>query len=316
MTLCGTRPYLAPEIYSELQRCVDNETRLGYTAVVDIWSLGVVACELAWGLPQYRGRYRNDGVAWCESIVTRLQEAMQESLNDLGQFLLNTMVVLSPELRCSANDCYDLVVRLPQTVKDSLHAGTPSPYPEEEDQTTLKSTVQNDDIEDPATAVYQPRSHTGTTTSFYRSGAPAPSSRMTKQHGEIEVSSSPAGRRYTHGQEGLEVADSSEDYSANPFDTLYVGASLAPQLRVNNSEDWSSQIPQESVQGGQAGAAGSQTSVHPRLARSSIPRGERGVWHPVSRTVEECNAIGVDDYEEMAQAAFLLQAIGQDSRAA
>ncbi|KAM3537301.1 hypothetical protein ARSEF1564_009781 [Beauveria bassiana] len=111
MTLCGTQKYLAPEICSELQHYVSNETRLGYTAVVDIWSLGVVACELACGLPRYKDQYRNDGVAWCELIVARLQKALQKNPNDLGQFLLNTMVVLSPESRFSADDCYDLVIR-------------------------------------------------------------------------------------------------------------------------------------------------------------------------------------------------------------
>ncbi|KAH7111905.1 hypothetical protein B0J13DRAFT_659459 [Dactylonectria estremocensis] len=50
-----------------------------------------------------------------------------------------------------------------------------------------------------------------------------------------------------------------------------------------------------------------------RLARSSIPRGENGGWHLANenRTTEGGDSIGVDEYEEMAQAAFMLQAIGQ-----
>ncbi|KPM39123.1 hypothetical protein AK830_g7448 [Neonectria ditissima] len=212
MTLCGTQKYLAPEMYSELQRYVGNKTRLGYTAVVDIWSLGVVACELACGLPRYKDRYRDDGVAWCESIVTRLQQALRKNPNDLGQFLLTTMVVLSPESRFSADDCYDIVVHLPGTEIDSLLAWTPASYSGEEDQTTLRYIVQNDDIEDPTTVVYQPRSHTETTTShFVRSGAPVPSSKMSQQHGESDVPSSSAIRQHNNWQQGQEMARFIED---------------------------------------------------------------------------------------------------------
>ncbi|KAM3516793.1 hypothetical protein NHJ13051_009578 [Beauveria bassiana] len=312
MTLCGTQKYLAPEICSELQHYVSNETRLAYTAVVDIWSLGVVACELACGLPRYEDQYRNDGVAWCESIVARLQKALQKNPNDLGQFLLNTMVVLSPESRFSADDCYDLVVRLPRTEIDSLCVWTLAPYPEEEDQTTPRYIVQNDDVEGLATVVYQPRSHTETTTScFVRSGAPAPSSRMTQQHGESEVPSSSSIRQYNNCQEGHEVAHFLEDYSANPFNSLYVGSSLASQRGGNSSEGWASQFLRESAQCSQAGVAGSQISSLSGIIKSSIPRGEMSG----TTSAKECNTSGADDYEEMAQAAFLLQAIGQDSRA-
>ncbi|KAJ4311316.1 hypothetical protein N0V84_010521 [Fusarium piperis] len=313
MTLCGTQMYLAPEIHSELQRYVGNETRLGYTTVVDIWSLGVVACELACGLPRYKDRYRDNGVAWCESIVARLQKALQKNPNDLVQFLLKTMVVLSPESRFSADDCYDRVVRLPRTEIDSLLAWTPASYPEEEDQTTLRYIMHNDDVDGLATVVYQPRSHPATTTSSYfvRSEAPAPSSRMTQQHGESEVPSSSAIRQYNHWQQGHEMAHFLEDYSADPFNPLYVGSSLASQLGGDSSEGWASQFLRESTQRSQAGAAGSQTNIRSGLVRSSIPLDETSG----TTSAEECNASGTDDYEEMAQAALLLQAIGQDYRA-
>ncbi|KAM3549399.1 hypothetical protein ARSEF4850_008879 [Beauveria asiatica] len=310
MTLCGTQKYLAPEIYSELQHYVSNETRLGYTAVVDIWSLGVVACELAYGLPRYQDRYRNDGVAWCESIVARLQKSLQKTPNDLGQFLVNTMVVLSPESRFSADDCYDLVVHLPRTEIDSLCAWTPASYPEEEDQTTLRYSTHNDDVEGLANVVYQPRAHTETTTScFVRSGAPAPLSSMTQQHGESEVPSSSAIRQYNNCQ-GHEVAHFLEDYSANPFNSLNNGSSLASQWGGNSSEGWASQFLPESAQCSQAGAAGSQTSLPSGIMRSSIPLGEMSG----TTSAKECNTSGADEYDEMARAAFLLQAIGQDSR--
>ena len=322
MTLCGTQTYLAPEIHSELQHYVGNETGLGYTAVVDIWSLGVVACELACGLPRYKDQYRNDGVAWCKSIITRLQKTLQKNPNDLGQFLLNTMVVLSPESRFSADDCYDLVVRLPRTEIDSLLAWTPASYPEEEDQATLRYIVQNDGVEDLATVVFQPRSHTETTTSYFvKSGAPPPSSRMTQQHGEPEVPSSSAIRWYGNLPEGHEMSHFWDDYSTDSFNSLYVGSSLASQFgdksEGNFSEDWANQFLQESSQSNQAGAAGSQAGMSSGTTRLSIPRGERGGWYLPSgtRQVEGGDTIGADDYEETAGVALLLQAIGQSSRA-
>ncbi|KAK7429749.1 hypothetical protein QQZ08_003775 [Neonectria magnoliae] len=230
------------------------------------------------------------------------------------------MLVLSPQSRFSADDCYDLVVRLPRAKTDSLHTWAPASFPEEENQTTLRYIVQNDDdIEDPATVVYQPRSHTGTTAPSYlvRSGAPAPSSRMTQQHGETEVPSSSAIRRYNNGQKGHEMAHFLEDYSANPFNPLYVGSSLASQLGGNSSEDWASQFLQESAQRSQAGVVGSETGRGSGPPESSIPQAGNGGWHVASGTgsVEGGNAIGADGYEEMAQAALMLQAIGQDFRA-
>ncbi|RMJ03713.1 hypothetical protein CDV36_014762 [Fusarium kuroshium] len=323
MTICGTQKYIAPEIHSELQRDVGKETRLGYTAVVDIWSLGVVACELACGLPRYKDRYWSDGVAWCKSIITRLQKALQKNPNDLRQFLLNTMVVLSPESRFSAVDCYDLVVRLPRTEIDSLLPWTPASYPEEGDQTTPRYIVQNDDIEDLATVIYQPRSHTETTTSYFvKSGAPAPSSRMTQQHGESQVPCSSVIRRYGNWSEGRELEYFLNDYSTGDFNPLYVGSSLASQFggdnpEGNNSGDWANQFLEEPSQCSQVGAAGVRAGVSSGTTRLSIPRGERGGWYLPSgtRQVEGDDTIDADDYEEMAGAALLLQAIGQGSRA-
>ncbi|KAI0009525.1 kinase-like domain-containing protein [Xylariaceae sp. FL0662B] len=113
MTICGTSHYLAPEVHSEWKRYDNNEERLGYTAVVDLWSLGVVACELIYGLPPFEDWYEENWVSWCEKIVAWLRSNSQRWHYDLGQFLLNTMVVLSPESRFRASDCYDLMASLP-----------------------------------------------------------------------------------------------------------------------------------------------------------------------------------------------------------
>ncbi|KAH8656455.1 protein kinase [Ilyonectria robusta] len=319
MTICGTQKYLAPEIYSELQRYVGDEARLGYTPAVDIWSLGVVACELACGLPRYKDQYRSSGVTWCEKIVTRLRSNFQKRPSGLGRLLLNTMVILSPESRFSASDCYDVVVDLSGAEEGSFHTSTLASYPEEEDQTTLIYNPQNYGAEDPSTVVYQPRSMGAATSSYFvRSEAPPPesfsSSSVTQKTDEAsEAPSSEAVRRYTNWQQGHEMTHFLEDYSADPFNPVYVGSILASQLGGNNSDGRASQFSQGSAQKDQAWAAGSETGIGSRLARSSIPRSENGGWHPANGTptTEGVNSIGVDEYEEMAQAAFMLQAIGQ-----
>lgn len=319
-TICGTQTYLAPEIYSELQQY--DEDRLGYTRAVDIWSLGVVACELAYGLPRYKDRYRTNGGAWCMKIATELQKALQIRPSDLGQFLLTTMVVLDPGDRFCADDCYDLVRHLGTAETSYLHASPLALYSEEEDQATFRYALQNHDTEALPTVVYQPRS-TGAATlsSFVKSGAPPPaslpSSWVVQECEECEEPTSSAIMRFADRQQGHELTQFFEGYPANSLNSIYVGQSLASQLGGNNSEDWASQFLQESSQYNQARASGLQTEVTPGPLRSSIPRGEGGGW-PLQRgtfTGEEGNAIGADDYEEIAGAALLLQAIGQGSGA-
>ncbi|KAF5658483.1 camk kinase [Fusarium denticulatum] len=298
-----------------------DEDRLGYTRAVDIWSLGVVACELAYGLPRYKDRYRTNGGAWCMKIATELQKALQIRPSDLGQFLLATMVVLDPGDRFCADDCYDLVRHLGTAETSYLYASPLALYSEEEDQATFRYALQNHDTEALPTVVYQPRS-TGAATlsSFVKSGAPPPASLpslwVVQECEESEGPTSSAIMRFADRQQGHELTQFFEDYPANSLNSIYVGQSLASQLG-GNSEDWASQFLQESPQYSQARASGLQTEVTPGPVRSSIPRGEGGGW-PLQRgtfTGEEGNAIRADDYEEIAGAALLLQAIGQGSGA-
>ncbi|KFH48245.1 Inhibitor of nuclear factor kappa-B kinase subunit beta-like protein [Hapsidospora chrysogenum ATCC 11550] len=145
MTFCGTRKYFAPEVhysgyqYGGMQR---------YTVAVDIWSLGVVACELAYGLPSYH-EYRNAGVEWCRTIVKQLEGAMQKRPSGLGQFLLSRMLS-SPQSRLPARECHRGVVDLLQTQYGGPAAST-SGYPKDRSQQTTTKAA-------PATVVRQTRS--------------------------------------------------------------------------------------------------------------------------------------------------------------
>ncbi|KAG5801991.1 hypothetical protein H9Q74_012917 [Fusarium xylarioides] len=325
MTLCGSEPYLAPEIYLEVKRSIGNKARLGYTPAVDIWSLGVVACQLACGLPDYEDRYWNSGTAWCERIVAWFQAVLEIRPNDLVQRVLNTMVVLDPGNRFCADDCYNLLRHLGRAEAGYIHASPIAPRSKEEDYATFRYALQNDSAENLSTIVYQPRS-TGATTSSYlvRSGAPPPESlsslsRMIPQHEESGKPSSSAIRQYSSNwATGHELQHFLEDYSADEFNPLYVGSSLALHLggdnsEWNNSEDWANQ---ESSQCSQTGAAGLHAGGGSGTTRSSIPRSESGGWYQQrwAVTAEGGNATSADDYEEMEGAALLLQAIGQGSR--
>lgn len=109
-TICGTPTYLAPEVWSGKK----------YTPVVDIWSLGVVAFECAYDLPdcdEYRGR------DWCELLVDQVNDWDDDDLIDL---LSNDMIVMDPKSRGSARYCYQKVSRLLVTSQERSLTPTPT----------------------------------------------------------------------------------------------------------------------------------------------------------------------------------------------
>ncbi len=108
-TLCGTPKYLAPEVWRGRK----------YTPVVDIWSLGVVAFECAYDLPDY-DKYRERN--WCELLVDQVNDWDDDHL--IG-FLSNEMIIMDPKLRGSAWYCYKEVSRLP--VASQERSLTPTP---------------------------------------------------------------------------------------------------------------------------------------------------------------------------------------------
>ncbi|KAM0668066.1 hypothetical protein ACQRIU_001628 [Beauveria bassiana] len=77
-TLCGTYKYLAPEIHSDKQLRARREETSGYTVAVDIWSLGVVAYELLYGLPSFKRRKRPlTGKSRSDTVVMKFSAILE-----------------------------------------------------------------------------------------------------------------------------------------------------------------------------------------------------------------------------------------------
>ncbi|KAK3337286.1 kinase-like domain-containing protein [Cercophora scortea] len=102
-TFCGTQLYLAPEVYQAA--AVASAEMTPYTALVDIWSLGVVVTELVCGLPRYEKEQRM-GVGWCHSVRQRAEKMCRDQPDDLLSFVLESMICLEPNARKPATDCH------------------------------------------------------------------------------------------------------------------------------------------------------------------------------------------------------------------
>ncbi|OJD23015.1 CAMK/PKD protein kinase [Blastomyces percursus] len=115
-TFCGTYMYCAPEIY------------LGesYSPAVDLWSLGVIILQYAYGfnrkglrIPGEKGsgNVRKQGLAWCHDIVKQVNDWDSDRLIDL----LSTGVLrIEPRERLSADESLRRVKDLEPLVSHSF----------------------------------------------------------------------------------------------------------------------------------------------------------------------------------------------------
>ncbi len=147
-TICGSWPYLAPELIKESdRRQADRITKRSYTSAVDIWSLGVVIFECAYDLPR---RKSVGTLLWCEEIVKKLNKGLQKQPDGLKHLLATTMVIIEPDLRCSAQECYDRAWRLATATDDGSQTPTLSFYASEP-----QNHAANKDDDDQQTVIYQ-----------------------------------------------------------------------------------------------------------------------------------------------------------------
>ena len=98
-TFCGTNEYAAPEIWEHRH----------YTAMVDIWSMGVVVLQYGYGLPR-PSRVRK-GKLWCQDLV-QFAEDMEGEGDALIDLVSTKMLRMDYRHRQSASDCLDEFYRL------------------------------------------------------------------------------------------------------------------------------------------------------------------------------------------------------------
>ncbi|OAA41781.1 Protein kinase-like domain protein [Metarhizium rileyi] len=142
-TACGTWLYAAPEILElKLIPSSSRQAERGYTAVVDIWSLGLVIFELLCRLPLYETKYDSEGKAWGEVIVTKLRVHLRKTWSEMLQFLAEEMLVIEPEKRGSAKKCYNKAMRLFAEPTPELRSPIPSTIVIGEQATVRKADPQ------------------------------------------------------------------------------------------------------------------------------------------------------------------------------
>ncbi len=147
-TFCGSNEYAAPEIWG----------RHYYTATVDIWSLGVVALEYAYGLPQ--PTQERKGSHWCRDIVKAAKDG-----DTLIDFLSTKMLRIDYRHRGSASDCLGEVYRLGFHEIQTVDIGRTTP---------TGKTASQDDVTRIKSVITQPlqyaRSDRGVSSGFYDIG--------------------------------------------------------------------------------------------------------------------------------------------------
>ncbi|XP_053398574.1 serine/threonine-protein kinase DCLK1-like isoform X2 [Mercenaria mercenaria] len=95
-TVCGTPTYVAPEILSET----------GYGAKVDVWAAGVIMYILVCGFPPFSST-SNDQEELFDAILSGKFEYPSPYWDDISEEakdLINKILVINPEKRCSAED--------------------------------------------------------------------------------------------------------------------------------------------------------------------------------------------------------------------
>lgn len=147
MTMCGTYRYLAPEIHIAAN-AIRRSQREAYTALVDVWSLGVVLGELLCGLPKHGRQYYNMGVGWCETICEWVEMKSRVENDEMLSFVLDSMLRLQPSDRMTAADCYKgALTLLAQTQERSreVNGGSCSTISEDEEATIVPGGQRVDD---------------------------------------------------------------------------------------------------------------------------------------------------------------------------
>lgn len=216
-TICGTRQYLAPEVY-QIQQFTQGggEGRVSYGSAVDIWSLGTVVYGLLCRFPRWKDRYIFSGTVWAERILETLESDFEERPDELRQFLLEAMVVMRPEERCSAEVCHARAVLLPVPMLGRYQTPTPSSFTDRSELTTIRYRPDRRTIKDQQN-ITSPLAASdivsGSTDAhiYVKACAPSPGYSLLasrKRQTTLSASSSPPRRPNKRREDGSSVAES------------------------------------------------------------------------------------------------------------
>lgn len=93
-TVCGTPRYKAAEVFKGT-----------YTAAIDVWSLGVVALEMGYGLPPW---IEGDPPEWSRRLARKARDLPSEPFSEL----IRSMLSVDPKARPSASACYKACIKI------------------------------------------------------------------------------------------------------------------------------------------------------------------------------------------------------------
>lgn len=124
-SVCGTRPWAAPELYSRfgVKHAVAGEW-YGVGVGVDIYSCGLVVASQECGLPDYLEEYDKSDTAWINAVLAHVQRRAEGS--DLLSFLLRNMLVIDPQKRQNASVCHDRAELLGRIAGSNSNGSTSS----------------------------------------------------------------------------------------------------------------------------------------------------------------------------------------------
>ncbi|KAH8847011.1 hypothetical protein MCOR01_000456 [Pyricularia oryzae] len=107
VTFCGTLAYQAPEVVCPIKpkpgASSNYKEEDKYTCAVDLWSLGVVVLQIAFGLPDDVDPA--NPTAWMHRLV--LEVTKWDRISGLGH-ILTLMIVIDPEARITSCNCFAL----------------------------------------------------------------------------------------------------------------------------------------------------------------------------------------------------------------
>lgn len=118
-TCCGTQLYAAPEIWS-------NQP---YTVKIDVWSMGVIAFQYAYGLPEVPmagGHFHPE--SWYQTLAGAIDDWDSDQLLD---FLASSMLKVDPGERLAANECLEMATEVRKGITPAQNLGNDPGTPTE-----------------------------------------------------------------------------------------------------------------------------------------------------------------------------------------